>query len=92
MKGFPKRQFFIASGLKNTKRHREIVRSRRDAIATDIALQRFDSSLDSYQFRASAQVACGAIASRAASCQYDLGQLWKHYTEFQSHQLEKTTI
>lgn len=49
VKGFPK-QFFISTGLKDTKRNREIVRSKRDAIANDIALERFDSTLKSYQF------------------------------------------
>ncbi|MBG1267770.1 Arm DNA-binding domain-containing protein [Nostoc sp. WHI] len=50
------KQFFIATGLKDTKRNREIVRSRRDAIATDIALSRFDSTLKSYRFGASATI------------------------------------
>lgn len=60
VKGFPK-QFFISTGLKDTKRNREIVRSKRDAIATDIALGRFDQALKSYQFRATQQTNPSAL-------------------------------
>ncbi|AFY31626.1 integrase family protein [Calothrix sp. PCC 7507] len=93
-----RKQFFVATRLKDTKRNREIVRSRRDAIATDISLGRFDATLESYQFRASA-IAPAALAPAAlvrekpqAKYQYNLQQLWERYTDFQSCQLEKTTI
>ncbi|MGF1989115.1 MAG: tyrosine-type recombinase/integrase [Nostoc sp. ZfuVER08] len=90
VRGFDK-QFYVSSGLKDTKRNREIVRTKRDAIANDITLGRFDSTLESYQFRASSKPISVAIASQKIY-QHDLQQLWERYTEFQSSQLEKTTI
>ena len=84
IKGFPK-QFFLSSGLKDTKRNREIVRSKRDAIANDIALNRFDPSLISYQFRLPKQ-------QPPIITQYSICDLWKKFTEFQDKQLEETTI
>ncbi|MBH8575272.1 tyrosine-type recombinase/integrase [Nostocaceae cyanobacterium CENA369] len=91
VQGFSK-QFYIASGLKDTKRNREIVRSKRDAIVNDITLERFDSTLESYRFRAAGKAPAVAIAPQPPNYQYDLQQLWERYTGFQSSQLEKTTI
>ena len=92
VKGFSK-QFYISTGLKDTKRNREIVRSKRDAIATDIALSRFDSTLNSYQFRATkADPASVDAQILKPKHQLDLQQLWHKFTEFQSFQLEQTTI
>ncbi|MHC5614083.1 MAG: tyrosine-type recombinase/integrase [Nostoc sp.] len=92
VKGFSK-QFFISTGLKDSKRNREITRSKRDAIANDIALGRFDPSLESYQFRATkVDTAALAIKKPALRCQLDLQQLWDKFTDFQSSQLEQTTI
>ncbi|MEH2031344.1 MAG: tyrosine-type recombinase/integrase [Nostoc sp.] len=93
VKGFPK-QFFISTGLKDTKRNREIVRSKRDAIATDIALSRLDSTLNSYQFRANEQTNPAALVLKTSESKFqiDLSQLWEKFTEFQSSQLEQTTI
>lgn len=89
VRGFSK-QFFLSTGLKDTKRNREIVRSKRDAIANDIALERFDPTLESYRFRAGGKFTPKAIAQ--PKYQYDLQQLWERYTEFQASQLEQTTI
>lgn len=84
VRGYSK-QFFISTGLKDTVRNRGIVRSKRDAIDTDITLDRFDSSLDSYQFK-----------KRNVKPQkketINLLELWDKFTEFQETQLEKTTI
>jgi integrase len=93
VKGFPK-QFFISTGLKDTKRNREIVRSKRDAIATDIALSRFDSTLNSYQFKATQQTNPAALILKDLESDYqlDLQQLWEKFTEFKSAQLEETSI
>ncbi|ACC84406.1 hypothetical protein [Nostoc punctiforme] len=89
VKGFPK-QFQISTGLKNLKRNRDIVRLRRDAIVTDISLGRFDPTLERYQFRPS------AIATPPSRLHFlgegNLGELWKMFTEFQSRQIEATTI
>ncbi|MEH2005889.1 tyrosine-type recombinase/integrase [Nostoc sp.] len=93
VKGFTK-QFFISTGLKDTQRNREIVRSKRDAIATDIALERFDPTLNSYQFKATKQIdpASVDLQKLKPKQQLDLQQLWDKFTEFQSSQLEQTTI
>lgn len=92
VKGFPK-QFFISTGLKDTKRNREIVRSKRDAIANDIALERFDPTLNSYQFKATKQVdPVPLLQTLNPKHQLDLQQLWEKFTDFQSSQLEQTTI
>ncbi|MDZ8052817.1 MAG: hypothetical protein RMX68_015330 [Aulosira sp. ZfuVER01] len=66
-------------------------RLKRDAIANDIALGAFDPTLEKYQFRASA-IAPTAIPPKKAKQKYTLGKLWDKFTEFQSHQLETTTI
>ncbi|MEH1886155.1 tyrosine-type recombinase/integrase [Nostoc sp.] len=87
VRGF-QNQFFIATGLEDTKRNREIVRSKRDAIATDIALERFDRTLRSYQFKATVS----EDLSPKPKQQQNLQQLWDKFTEFQSTQLEQTTI
>jgi integrase len=84
------RQFYLSTGLKDTKRNREIVRSKRDAIANDIVLERFDPTLESYRFKPSKKVLV-AIAPQP-KYEYDLQQIWELYAEFQSYQLEKTTI
>ncbi|MEH1789382.1 MAG: tyrosine-type recombinase/integrase [Nostoc sp.] len=89
VKGFPK-QFQISTGLKDLKRNRYIVRLRRDAIATDISLGRFDPTLERYQFKPSAIAT--PLISLPPKSEADLGELWEIFTEFQSSQLEQTTI
>ena len=84
-------QFYISTGLKDTKRNREIVRTKRDAIQTDIALGRFDPTLDSYQFRSSTEANTRAIA-KSKKPQYNLLELWQKFTDYQETQLEQTTI
>ncbi|MBW4425957.1 MAG: tyrosine-type recombinase/integrase [Nostoc desertorum CM1-VF14] len=92
VKGFPK-QFFISTGLKDTKRNREIVRSKRDAIANDIALERFDPSLTSYEFSpAGKDNKVHAVAEVKPKYQYNILELWHKFTDFQETQLEQTTI
>ncbi|ACC80327.1 phage integrase family protein [Nostoc punctiforme PCC 73102] len=88
VKGFPK-QFFISTGLKDTKRNREIVRSKRDAIANDIALERFDSTLKSYQF-----ITAAALDLKEPQIQsgQNLQELWERFTQFKASQIEETTI
>ena len=75
---------------KDLKRNRDIVRLRRDAIATDILLGHFDSTLERYQFKPS-QIATPLI-SLLPKGEGDLGELWEMFTEFQSRQIEATTI
>ncbi|MCC5619137.1 site-specific integrase [Nostoc sp. CHAB 5836] len=89
VKGFSK-QFFISTGLKDSKRNREIVRSKRDAIANDIALDRFDSTLGSYQSQASKEAS--AVALKETQAQHSLQELWERFTQFKASQVEETTI
>ncbi|OUL28300.1 integrase [Nostoc sp. RF31YmG] len=91
VKGFSQ-QFFIGTGLKDTKRNREVVRTKRDAIVNDITLGRFDPTLESYQFRATAITPTALSPKKSKQQKYSLGELWNEFTEFQSHQLETTTI
>jgi hypothetical protein len=83
-------QFYISTGLKDTKRNREIVRTKRDAIKTDITLGRFDHTLNSYQFRATNQPTPQALKPK--NYQHDLKELWEKYTDFKSAQIAETTI
>lgn len=86
-----KKQFYIASGLRDNKRNRELVRLKRDAIATDIILDRFDYSLNSYQFKPTIKVTQKEEVP-AQKYQYNLSQLWEKFTEYQETQLSQTTI
>jgi integrase len=85
VKGISK-QFYIASGLKDTKKNREIVRIKRDAINYDIALERFDYTLNSYQFKPSKQLVTKSFK------EHDILDLWDKYTEFKKNIIEETTI
>lgn len=90
VRGFS-RQFYISTGLKDTKRNREIVRTKRDAIANDIALGRFDPTLKSYQPQ---QQISSVLVVQKSEAKYvlNLQELWEKYTEFKAAQLEVTTI
>uniref|UniRef100_A0A8J7DDP1 Tyrosine-type recombinase/integrase n=1 Tax=Desmonostoc muscorum LEGE 12446 TaxID=1828758 RepID=A0A8J7DDP1_DESMC len=92
VRGFPK-QFYISTGLENTNRNREIVRIRRDAIKNDIALGRFDYTLNSYQFRA-VQIDPAAMVTKQSEIKYqqDLQELWERFAQFQLTQIEETTF
>ncbi|WGV25993.1 tyrosine-type recombinase/integrase [Halotia branconii] len=87
--GFSK-QFFIATGLEDTPRNRELVKLRREMIQADISLERFDASLQSYQFQPSRNSA--TLYRLSQSYDYDLGELWEKFTEFKKALLERTTI
>ncbi len=92
VKGFPK-QFCLSTGLDDTKRNRGLVRSRRDAIMTDIALERFDPTLESYRFRPAGKVPAVAVsAAPEPKYKYNLLELWNKFTDYQETQIEQTTI
>jgi hypothetical protein len=55
-----------------------------DAIGTDIALERFDSSLNSYQFQANNDSAALVPQKLQAKYAWDLQQLWEKFTDFKS--------
>lgn len=86
-----KKQFYIASGLKDTNRNREIVRIKRDAISTDITLGRFDESLKSYQFF-TAKTNTAEVEKTTEKYKYNLAELWGKFTQYKSSFVEKTTL
>ncbi|MEH2456397.1 tyrosine-type recombinase/integrase [Nostoc sp.] len=87
-----KRQFFIGTRLEDTPENRELVRRKRNLIAADIALERFDATLDSYRFSPSDQTAALRLKKPDPDSPYSLQELWRRFTEFKSSQIEKTTI
>ncbi|YAF95156.1 MAG: tyrosine-type recombinase/integrase [Nodularia sp. CChRGM 3473] len=88
VRGFS-RQFYISTGLNDTKRNREIVRSKRDAILNDIALERFDTTLKSYQFKPSGK---DEDFVKVLPTQFNLDELWAKFLNFQSQHLEASTL
>lgn len=88
VKGYAK-QFFIATGLGDTQGNRELVRVKRGVIFSDIALERFDATLQTYQFKANRY--SPPIAKNSAYA-YDLAVLWDKFAEFKKSLVERTTI
>ncbi|WP_414551462.1 tyrosine-type recombinase/integrase [Anabaena sp. CCY 0017] len=80
-------QFYLSTGLTDTKKNRIIVQSRRDAIETDIGLGQFDPTLERYKFGSR-----NLAPTRPATSTKQINELWELFTEFQSTQLEETTI
>ncbi|RAM49454.1 MAG: DUF3596 domain-containing protein [Hapalosiphonaceae cyanobacterium JJU2] len=86
-------QFFIASGLKDSPRNRELVRIKRDQIMADIALERFDPTLKSYEFRVDKYSSTKLVdLQQENKYKYDLVQLWEKFTTYKAALLEQTTI
>jgi integrase len=83
VRGFAK-QFYLNSGLQNNQTNLDIVRGRREIIQRDIALNRFDSTLESYKF--------GTPRIKEPVQKISLGQLWSKYLNFKSQQLELSTL
>lgn len=94
VKGFSS-QFFISTGLKDTSKNRALVRLKRDAIQSDIVLERFDPSLKSYQFKATRNTTTPQpqnLRGESKTYKYDLGEIWDKFTTFRSAIVEQTTI
>jgi integrase len=89
VKGYPK-QFFLATGLVDTASNRELVQQRRDLIAADISLGRFDASLERYQF--TSRITTSNRVESKVGYQLDLAQLWAQFTEYKKAMVETTTI
>lgn len=85
-----RRQFYIASSLKDSSRNRELVRLKRDAISTDILLDRFDESLDSYQFKP--RNIKPVTLEPKKKYEYNLSELWDKFTQYKTAFVEKTTL
>jgi integrase len=84
VRGFS-RQFYISTGLKDNKNNRDIVRSRIEIIQRDIALNRFDNSLETYKFRNYTSV-------DKTTATLSLDKAWRDFVEFQSQHLEQSTL
>jgi integrase len=93
VKGF-KEAFFLPTGLKDTLQNRALVRSKRDAIANDIALERFDATLETYRFNATRNARAIHIVKDEVKpkYEYDLQELWNKFEKFQEAHLEITTL
>ncbi|MEA5619523.1 tyrosine-type recombinase/integrase [Cronbergia sp. UHCC 0137] len=78
------KQFYLSTGLKDTKKNRVIVESRWELIQREISLGEFDSSLERYKF--------GDKNSTTQKSELPINELWTKFTEFQEPQLEQTTI
>lgn len=97
VRGF-KKQFFVSTGLIDNPLNRHLVRLKRDAILTDIAFEKFDPSLDSYQFKATKNTPSTSLSSSVSretdkpKYKYDLKELWQRFTHYKRSLLEETTI
>jgi integrase len=86
VRGYTK-QFYLSTGLRDTKKNRILVESRRDAIEHDIALGQFDSTLDKYRFGSK------HLAPKDDTTQTKtIPELWEMFTLYQSNIIEETTI
>ncbi|HYW20882.1 MAG TPA: tyrosine-type recombinase/integrase [Nodularia sp. (in: cyanobacteria)] len=85
VRGFS-RQFYLSTGLKDNKVNRGIVRARKEIIERDIALRRFDSTLESYKF--------GNYQNAVITVEHKLflDKLWNDFMKFQSQHLEPSTL
>ncbi|BAZ29972.1 phage integrase family protein [Cylindrospermum sp. NIES-4074] len=79
------KQFYLNSGLKNSAKNRTIVDSRWELIQREISLGQFDATLERYRF-----------GSKPPLPEVDNSKtiidLWERFTDFQTTQLEATTI
>ncbi|PHJ55765.1 integrase [Nostoc linckia z18] len=82
--GFIK-QFYLNTGLQDSETNWNVVRSRKEIIERDIALGRFDCTLESYKF-------CNYKNIPAYVTKPLLHELWAKFVVFQSQQLEQSTI
>ncbi|MBH8561668.1 tyrosine-type recombinase/integrase [Nostoc sp. CENA67] len=84
VRGFPK-QFYLNTRLKDNKTNRGIANTRKEIIQRDIALGRFDSTLESYEF--------GKYKTAMIPCQkISLVELWNKFLDFKSQFLEQSTL
>ncbi len=84
VRGFP-RQFYLNTRLQHSKTNLDIVRSRREIIERDIALNRFDSTLESYKFGNYKNV-------ESPVNKPPLYELWAKFIRFKSQQIEQSTL
>lgn len=85
VKGYSK-QFYLSTGLKDTKPNRAIVETRWELIQREIALDEFDPTLERYRFGNKKKVEVKKLSIKS------LPELWEDYTIYKSQIIEKTTI
>lgn len=85
VRGFSK-QFYLGTGLKNNKTNRDLVRARKEIIERDIALGRFDSTLESYRFGQNKST------DTDNNMPTSLSTIWNDFVMFQSQYLEQSTL
>ncbi|WP_445629290.1 tyrosine-type recombinase/integrase [Nostoc sp. DSM 114167] len=83
-------QLFVSSGLEDTPQNRALVRIKRDMIVSDITLERFDTTLKSYQFQPRRNAI--VTSNLSATYEFNLSELWEKFSEFKKSLLEPTTI
>lgn len=83
VKGHSK-QFFLASGLPDNQDNRAILRLRVKAIETDILLDRFDATLESYHLK--------KRVKPKPKPKLTLIDVWEKFSLYQETQIEQTTI
>jgi integrase len=80
-----RKQFYLGTGLKDNKTNRDVVCARVEIIQRDIALKRFDSTLESYKF--------GNYKNPVILLnKLFLGEVWEKFVYFQKQHLEKSTL
>ncbi|MHC5768931.1 MAG: tyrosine-type recombinase/integrase [Nostoc sp.] len=85
VRGFPNKQFYLNTGLQASKTNWDLVRSRKEIIERDIALNRFDPTLELYKF-GNYQNAVVAVEK------VSLDKLWDKFLAFQAQHLERSTL
>ncbi|MEH1940111.1 MAG: tyrosine-type recombinase/integrase [Nostoc sp.] len=84
VRGFPK-QFYLNTGLQASKTNWDLVRSRKEIIERDIALNRFDPTLELYKF--------GNYQNAGVPVEkVSLDKLWDKFFAFQTQHLERSTL
>lgn len=82
------KQFYLSTGLKDTKANKAVVDARWELIQREIALDEFDFTLDRYRFGNKKKIQREELKIK----DYDLTELWNKFTDYQEKQLEQTTI
>lgn len=86
------KQFYLSTGKKDTPENRVTARRLRNAIEADIELERFDPTLEQYKKNPTRNTSTKLLLSDKVDYGYNLLQLWDKFTNYQSTNLEQTTI
>lgn len=84
VRGFPK-QFYLNTGLQNSKTNWDIARSRKEIIERDIALNRFDTTLELYKFGSQ------TLNIKNQYSELTICELWEKFCDFKSKLIKPST-